>query len=190
MTQTTYASFTDPEMAKKAVGALLDHGVKSEHISIIFPEGYETFTKAHETGTDLEKSAESGLTTTTGADAAEGATKGASMGLIAGTLAALACVFIPGVGIVLGGGALALALGAAAGSTAAGAVAGGVTGYLKDQGMSEDAVETYATVLQSGGALLTVFPSEESISASEVESVLAKYDGHLSLTALRGPTLI
>lgn len=48
--------------------------------------------------------AERGITTTTGADAAVGAAKGAGIGLGIGALAALASVMVPGIGIVVGGG--------------------------------------------------------------------------------------
>ena len=47
----------------------------------------------------------------------------------------IAALFVPGVGWVLGGGALASAIVGAAAATAAGAAAGGVYGYLKDQGL-------------------------------------------------------
>jgi hypothetical protein len=170
-------------MAEKAGGALLDHGVKSEHLSIVFPEGY-TATEHDEH--DPEKKAEHGITTTTGADAGSGAAKGAGIGLGAGVLAALAAVFIPGVGLVLGGGALALAIGGAAGATAAGAVAGGVTGYLKDQGVPESEVERYTNTLAGGGAFLTVTPIDEKIDYATIESVIRKYDGTVA-TYPQGP---
>ncbi len=58
---------------------------------------------------------------------------------------------MPGVGLVVGGGALALAIGGALGTTAAGAVAGGMAGYLKDQGVSEtDANEVLRHVRRRG----------------------------------------
>jgi hypothetical protein len=190
MTNTVYATFIDPEMAKKAAGALLDHGVRSEHISIVFPEGYI----ANEDGkvvteNQIEDKAEKGITTTTAGDAASGAAKGAGFGLAAGALAALASVFIPGVGLVIGGGALAIAIGGAAGATAAGAVAGGVTGYLKDQGVPDAAVADYGRVLSSGGALISVFPTDEKVDTATIESVLTKYDGSVSLHASRATAL-
>jgi hypothetical protein len=176
MTNTIYATFANPHMAKKATGALLDYGVRSEHMSIIFPEGY----RVDEDGTDsvdTERGPAKGISTTTAADAAEGAAKGVGFGLVAGTLATLAAVFIPGVGLVLGGGALAIALGGVVGATAAGAAAGGVAGYLKDQGLNEDAVLGYTNVLSSGGAFITVSPTDENIDAVTIQSVIEKYEG-------------
>jgi len=182
MTNTVYATFTNPDMAQKAAGALLDHGVRSEHISIVFPEGYVYDKDGKlETESESEHTAEKGITTTTAADAGSGAAKGAGIGLAAGALAALAAVFIPGVGLVIGGGALAIAIGGAAGATAAGAVAGGVAGYLKDQGVSDEYVEHYNQVLGSGGALITVSPTDEKVDTLTIEGVLAKYEGIISV---------
>lgn len=179
--QNTYATFADPAMAEKAAGALLDHGVRAADLSIVFPEGYKTAEHGKTvTGEKLESAAEHGISTTTAGDAGSGAAKGAGIGLVAGTLAALAAVFVPGVGLVLGGGALAMAIGAAAGTTVAGAVAGGVTGYLKDQGVPEQAIEHYEKVIATGGAIVTVSLTDEKIGNAEIESVLAKYNGTVS----------
>ena len=181
MSNNVYATFSNPDMAKKAVGALLDNGIRNEHISIVFPEGYKSWeTGDKTTGSDVEKSAESGITTTTGADAGAGAAKGAGFGLAAGALAALASVFIPGVGLVIGGGALAIAMGGLAGATAAGAVAGGATGFLKDQGASEETIRTYDAVLRAGGAFVSVTPTDEKVYTATIEDLLVKYDGVLS----------
>ena len=190
MKNTVYATFINPELAKKAAGALLDHGVRSEHITIVFPEGYMMNADGKVTTEgEVEHTAEAGITTTTAADAAKGASKGAGLGLVAGALAALACVFVPGVGIVLGGGALALAIGGAAGATAAGAVAGGVTGYLKDQGVPEASIEDYSRVLGNGGAIISVFPDDEKVDTETIQGVLTKYDGSVTLYADRATVL-
>jgi len=66
------------------------------------------------------------------------------------------------------------------GSTAAGIVAGGVTGFLKDQGVPTQAVEVYGTVLGSGGAIVTVSPTDETTDNAVIESILRKYDGQIS----------
>ena len=185
----TYATFRDPAMAEKAAGALLDHGIKPEHISIVLPEAYGNAYKANaDGGTKSEHMAKQGITTTTPADAASGSAKGAGVGLVAGAVAALAAVFIPGVGLVLGGGALALALGGMAGTTVAGAIAGGATGYLRDQGMPPEKVEEYSSVLGTGGAIVTVSPVDEKVDNATIEEMLRKYDGNVSSYAHRTPT--
>src|SRR5439155_23434200 len=93
----------------------------------------------------------------------------------AGALAALASVFIPGFGLVLGGGALATAIAGAAGATAAGAVAGGVHGYLMDQGVPDEPAMRYEETFRSGGAILSVNCPSNDVTQSECEGILSKY---------------
>ncbi len=165
-------------MAENAAGALLDHGIRSEHISILFPEGYgENRANTDDQSENAEGIAKTGITTTTAGDAAAGSVKGAGVGFAAGALAALAAIFIPGVGLVVGGGALALALAGTAATTAAGAVAGGMTGYMKDQGVPAESIEHYTTVVREGGVVMVVSPTDETVDTSEIVSVLQKYGG-------------
>lgn len=124
---------------------------------------------------DAEGSAKHGISTTTGADAGSGAMKGAGIGLGLGILAGIASLFVPGVGLVVGGGALAAALGGAAATTAAGAVAGGVTGYLKDQGVDAHIAEDYDNVVKNGGALLAVTVPSGNVDEARVREILGKY---------------
>jgi hypothetical protein len=188
--KTVYASFHDHDLAEKATGALIDHGVASEAISLIASEretsnardvavddDYHTVAVSRSGATYGEKElgAKSGISTTTSGDAASGAAKGAGLGLGVGVLAGLASLAIPGFGLVLGGGALATALAGAAGATAAGAVAGGVTGYLKDQGVPEHAAEPYHEAFERGGAVLAVHTPSNDIDATTVENILDKY---------------
>ena len=84
---------------------------------------------------------------------------------------------VPGVGWVVGGGALATAIAGAAGATAAGAVAGGVHGYLKDQGMTEDAVSRYGDAYNSGSTLVAITVPSNDVHAMEAEDTLRKYHG-------------
>ncbi|MFN8613760.1 MAG: hypothetical protein U0931_39865 [Vulcanimicrobiota bacterium] len=165
--QTLYSSFQDYKMAEKAVGALLDHGVPKENITLIGPAD----------GKNHEKHAEQGITTTTGADAASGAAKGAGAGLVAGALGALASLFIPGFGLVTGGGALATALASAAGATAAGAVAGGVAGFLQDQGVDQMAAQDYQKAIEHGGALVEISTPAKDVSQNDIQEILTKYGG-------------
>jgi uncharacterized protein (TIGR02271 family) len=167
MSETLYASFNDYKMAEKAVGALLDHGMNKDQISLIAQNHDHANHEAH---------AEHGITTTTGADAASGAAKGAGVGLAVGALGALASLLIPGFGLVLGGGALATALGAAAGTTAAGAVAGGMTGFLQDQGIEESAARDYAETVERGGALVELRLPSGDMDMMQAEQILNKYN--------------
>lgn len=171
-----YASFNDTTMARDAVGALIDHGVKTEDITLVLPvhedRNLETETERAE---ETMETAEKGITTTTQDDAAVGATKGAFFGFGVGALAALAAILVPGVGLIVGGGALATALIGAAGATVAGTVAGGVVGYLKDQGVPEDEVQRFSNVYEQGGAILNISAPSNGVDASTIETILRKY---------------
>merc|ERR1711974_362833 len=97
-----------------------------------------------------------GVTTTTKNDASTGALKGTGIGLGVGALAGLASLFVPGYGLVFGGGALLTASLSALGTGAAGTVSGGVTGYLKDQGLDKGLVGDYQHALEHSGAVVGV----------------------------------
>ena len=124
---------------------------------------------------DNDLSAKSGISTTTPEDAESGAMKGAGLGLAAGVAAGLASLFVPAVGLVVGGGALATAIGGAAGATAAGAVAGGAMGYLKDQGVDADYAAKYDEAIQGGGAVLSIHLPSDGPDAATLRGVLNKY---------------
>lgn len=181
MRETLHATYSTVDAASKAVGALLDHGVSAQDVSVLVkdsPSSWHTTdgagTEVHQT--DVLKTAETGITVTTGEDAMAGAAKGAGVGLGLGVLAALAAIALPGVGLVVGGGALAIAMAGAASTTAAGAVAGAVTGYLVDQGVNEDDVSRITETVASGGALVSVTVPSQDVSADEVSSILLKYE--------------
>lgn len=115
-----------------------------------------------------------GITTTTPQDAAAGAAVGTSVGLVAGILAAAAALVVPGVGIVMAGGALASAIGAAVATTAAGAAVGGVAGYLRDMGMPEQAAEQYADRVHEGDYLISV--TVDTAQRDDIQRLLLKYN--------------
>ncbi|MCE9559138.1 MAG: hypothetical protein K8R88_09320 [Armatimonadetes bacterium] len=201
-TGTIVASFVSVGEAEQAIGAIMDHGLNSDYISVVTrapepdravvemnppvllgdPSGsmasYATplpdFRSNAEMSMDM---AEHGITVTTPADAASGAAKGAGIGLGVGALAALAAVTLPGIGIVLGGGALALAAAGAASSAAAGAVAGGVFGYLKDQNVPSENIEHYESAVHDGGAVLTLNIPMDMNKETEFLDVIRKYGG-------------
>jgi hypothetical protein len=181
MKQTIYATFTDIENAERATGALLDFGVRAEDVSLVAHEQHAGRAKYYVE--DMEPlprnedlSAKTGISTTTGEDAASGALTGSTIGLGLGVIVALASIFLPGVGLIAGGGALSLALSGLAGTTGAGAIAGGVLGFLKDQGVPEHVANVYAETYHEGGAILAVnVPG--NVSRGEIESVLNKYNG-------------
>ncbi len=123
----------------------------------------------------VDNAAKHGISTTTPEDAGEGAVKGTGIGLGVGILASIAALAVPGFGLVLGGGALAAALGATALTAGAGAIAGGATGYLKDQGVPADAAERYHGVVTAGGAVLSVAIPSGDVDQATASAVLSKY---------------
>jgi hypothetical protein len=174
-----FAQFDNQENAVKAGGALLDHGVSAERFDLLGGKHLsERFHRHHDHKSmeDKESKVEHGVTTTTSADAMEGAKKGGVAGLALGALGGLAALFIPGYGIVVGSGALATAIGAAIGTGAAGAVAGGATGYLKDMGVDEHIARDFEKSLEKGGAIIALeIQRDDKITQSEARKVLEKY---------------
>lgn len=170
---TLFASFYTTSDAEKAAAAILDRGARSEDLSIIAHHQDPAAVEIRDGNeTQAEAVAKHGLTTTTGADAAMGAAKGLTFGMGLGVLGALATLFVPGVGWVVGGGALATII---ASTAAAGTVTGGVVGYLKDQGMGDEVAATYQSRIVAGGAVLSLQVPTGDISEIEAESLLIKY---------------
>ena len=169
MSHEHYASFPVAANGEKAAGALLDHGVRPEDISLIVQGD------ADHDPESADQAAKAGISTTTTGDAAAGAAKAAPIGLGVGAVAALASVFVPGVGLVLGGGALAAAIAGAAGTTVAGAIAGGTLGYLKDQGVPDDVANRYHAAVKDGGAVLSVVCPSGDVDEETIREMLSKY---------------
>jgi hypothetical protein len=228
MSNTIYATFSNPEDAEKAAGALLDHGVLPEDLSVVrrnhdgftavtepattasnvpldtdvvaltpspvmtppiegsvygaVPDSVNTTIKTpistaevYETVDDVETTAKHGITTTTPADAGAGAVTGGLVGAGIGAIAAIAALIVPGVGLVMGAGALAAALGGIAATAGAGAAAGAIVGYLKDMGVDEQVATTYSEAVEGGGAILAVTVPSGNVDEEEVNAVLNKY---------------
>ncbi|CAN5412701.1 hypothetical protein BH11ARM2_BH11ARM2_15060 [soil metagenome] len=224
MANTYYATFSDADNAERAIGALLDHGMRNEDISVIRSNAENTAVTTRvepvndvtyvatmeDTNTarhivtsenhldsqvdysdplvvrektttavmpldDVEDMAKHGITTTTAADAGAGAIKGTAWGVGLGAVAALATLLVPGVGWVVGGGALAAALGTAAATAGAGAATGAVVGFLKDQGLEEHVINEYSSAISAGGILLAVNLPSGSCSEMEGREVMDKY---------------
>lgn len=169
MSETIYARFDDYKLAEKAVGAMLDHGLDKEDVTLMMPGG------SIQSGAEHDAHAKQGITTTTGADATSGAAKGAGVGAILGALGALAALTIPGFGVVIGGGALATALSTAVGTAVAGAVAGGMTGFLQDQGIDEPVARKYEDALKNGGAVLALNLPSDKLTRADADAILTKY---------------
>jgi len=130
-----------------------------------------------EDGTETDYEAKHSISVTTAGDAGIGAVKGAGWGFGLGTVAALTALFIPGVGLVIGSGALAIALAGAVATTGAGAVAGAVTGYLKDQGFEDTETQRFVDVVSNGGAVLSVLLPAGGLEPAVAWEIIEKYGG-------------
>lgn len=174
---TLYASFVDAGNAERAAGALLDQGALPGDISIIANEAYNSIraVNANQKAMDAEIGAKTGISTTTPGDVAVGAVKGATIGLGVGVAAVLASIFIPGLGLIFGGGAFATAVAGGAATILAGGAAGGVVGYLRDQGVPEEMITRYSDDFVSGGAILAIAVPSGALTSGEIEGILVKY---------------
>jgi len=173
MSQTIYAAYSDAHAAEKAVGALLDRGVLKDDITVV--ANHPGSSKEQDDADHAVEHAKSGVTTTTPADTGKGLAEGAGIGLGVGVLAVLASAVIPGVGLVLGGGALASALAVAGTATAGGAIIGGVTGYLIDQGVPANTANKYVSHVEAGGSLVEVHLPSGKVDETEGRDILNKY---------------
>jgi len=154
MTQVTHV-YDDAATAREVVAALEEAGFSSSEISIV----------AQRDGTGIVSST---------ADDHDGATTGATIGLVAGTgaglLASLGVIAIPGIGPLVAAGILATTLATAA----AGTLTGGLLGALVDYGVSPEHAEVYAENVRRGGTLVSVKAEGERLS--EAEEIMQDYD--------------
>lgn len=155
MTQVTHA-YDDAATAREVVSALEEAGFSSSEISIV----------AQRDG--------SGVVTHTADEDHDGATTGATIGLVAGTgaglLASLGVVAIPGIGPLVAAGILATTLATAA----AGTLTGGLLGALVDYGVSPEHAEVYAENVRRGGTLVSVKATGERLA--EAEEIMQDFD--------------
>ena len=180
MNQITSALFDNRDDAKRAIHALRDHGIPEDRISVLAlaNDGSGRASDMDVSDRISAPGKDESISTTTPADAAKGAAEGAFIGAGLGLLAALSSIFVPGFGLVAAGGALATALGGAAAATAGGMAAGGVTGYLVDMGMDQQAAHETNEAVQRGGILVTVHPLDNTATdTSDIETLFAKYNG-------------
>jgi hypothetical protein len=141
-TQTIVAVYDNYDVATNVVNELLEAGFSHNDVSYV--------------ASDLRGEH---APVTSDVSGAEGAGFGAAVGGVTGAVAALAGLFIPGVGPIIAAGPLVALLGGATGAVvgaAAGAVTGGITASLVHLGVPEDEAGYYAESVRRGGALVTV----------------------------------
>ena len=177
-----FLSFNLKENAEKFVAALLDHGMTTEDISVVARDGGQTFTAE-----EVEKDAATGITTTTAEDFSKGAVIGGSAGLGLGILVGLATLFVPGVGIVAGAGALATAIAATATTGAAGALVGGIAGYMRDMGVEGEVPDEFERDYADDYVIVAVALRADGLTSTEIANLADKY--HATRTTLKQPAV-
>src|ERR1700686_2193214 len=135
-----FGIYRDRMHVEQGVDALLDHGFRSEDISVLLPDNVGTKDFAHEKNTKAPEG------TATGAGA--GAVVGGTLGVLAG-IGALA---IPGLGPFIAAGPI---MGALAG-IGTGGVVGGIIGALVGMGIPEYEAKRYEGMIKEGRVLLSV----------------------------------
>jgi uncharacterized membrane protein len=161
------AVFDSRSEAEAAVQELRSAGVDTGRLSLVGRDEGRT-TASDGSGDVTNEDA--------GKDAAKGALGGAGLGAILG-IAALA---IPGVGPLAAAGAIASSAipGAAAIGAGVGAAAGGLTGYLKDHGVSDEDATYYESRIYEGGIFVSVDASGGDVTAEQAREILTRNGGH------------
>lgn len=161
------AVFDRQTEAESAVRELRQAGIDDTALSVI----------ARHEGTTTSSD---GSGNTTDSDDAGDAVKGALGGAGVGALLGIAALAIPGVGPLAAAGAIASSAipGAAAIGAGAGAIAGGLTGLLKDHGVSDDDADYYEGRINDGGVFVSVDTSNANVDPDTARSILRQHGGH------------
>ena len=162
------AVFDKQADAERAVSRLRDAGVRDESISLIAQHEGDNAVTTDGTGEEVAKD----VVGTT------------ALGAGAGTLLGIAALAIPGVGPLVAAGAIASAAipGAALTGAAIGAAAGGITGLLKDHGVSGEDADYYEKQINDGGVFVSV-DAGGTLDRQSAEDILYSSGGHSSSRA-------
>jgi uncharacterized membrane protein len=145
------------EDASRALERLNEMGYGQDHVSVVAPENMVKDKLTGEFGTSEDT-----------------AKSGAVVGGLAGLLLGVGLIIVPGIGPILGAGALATAIGSTAVGAGLGAAAGGLRGALAEMGVPEAEATAYEEGVQKGGILVTVITESEGIQ--EVKDTLKAYN--------------
>lgn len=163
------AVFDSRSDAERAVSQLRDAGVQDSSISVIAQNEGESAVATDGSGDEVAKDV---IGT-------------AALGAGAGTLLGIAALAIPGVGPLVAAGAIASAAipGAALTGAAIGAAAGGITGLLKDHGVSGEDADYYEGKIDQGGVFVSVDAEGGGLDRQSAEDILFASGGHSSTRA-------
>ncbi|HET8547326.1 MAG TPA: hypothetical protein VFL57_04945 [Bryobacteraceae bacterium] len=149
MGRTVIGTFDTWEHAERVVADLLNSGFRRDEVSLI---------ANRERAPHIQP-----LESVGGSGPAVDAAGSAAIGGLAGFVAGIAALAIPGIGPIIAAGPLAAGL---IGATV-GAAAGGITGALRNHGVSEEEAEVYSEALRRGATLVAVNTSEEKMLHAE-----------------------
>ncbi len=163
------AVFDTEAEADRAVSKLRNAGVQDSSISLIGQRAGEDAVTTDGAGEEVTKDV---IGT-------------AALGAGAGTLLGIAALAIPGVGPLVAAGAIASAAipGAALTGAAIGAAAGGITGLLKDHGVSTEDASYYKDRINTGGIFVSVDADGTEINRQAAQDMLYANGGHSSSNA-------
>lgn len=147
---TVIGVFRDISTAEAAVKALRNKGFRDNEISILAKDSQKRTGRGN--SSDMETGSDFGGTDSI----ADGTTWGGALGGVAGLLAGVGALAIPGIGPIVAAGPLAGVL--------SGAVTGGVAGGLLDLGIPEERGRQYEENLKQGGILAVIETSEDKVS--------------------------
>jgi hypothetical protein len=198
----TYALFSSSEAARRAVQALRDLHVRDEAISVVDGTTVDTFHEGdggraspsidpvHDgrgaaPSTDpLHAAPTSGQLEGGRAPDSEqrheaNKTQVAAAGL--GVAALGSVFFLPGLGIVLGAGALAAALaGVVTKNSGAAESSRDLANYLRTQNLSDDSIDLIASQLDSGGSLLQIDTVTAELPETQILQVVSDHGGRIA----------
>jgi len=150
MVKTLVALYGDPITGQRVVEALLETGFSGDDISLLVKD-----TKA-----------------ATNPSAELSAGEGVGLGALVGALVGIGSVFVPGIGPLMGTGALAVAVTAGIGA-AAGALTGGISAGLLALDLNEEEARYYENGLHSGGTVVSVTSNEAWLEWAQ--KIMARY---------------
>ena len=150
--------FRDTSDAERACRAVMELGYKSEDINVVMSKDAQQrfFPPPSPTVDDsVHQHDQTAATADETTSRKLGGALGGTMSTLAPVLAAVGVMMIPGLGIVAGPLAMALAAAGAVG------VAGGIVGMLTDWGIPQARIKQYEDGILGGGILLGVKPRSE-----------------------------
>ena len=175
MTQTITRLFDNYDDATRAIDELNALGVARDDLSILGNRA-DTAGTATTAGADHDHAGHGhGVDDVNDhGDIDRGASTGAVLGGVAGLLAGLGLLAIPGLGPVVAAGWLVATVTGAGVGAAGGAATGGIVGALRNAGHSEEDANIYSEGVRRGGTLVSARVPD--VLVAQAEAVMQRYN--------------